>query len=285
MTHINVDMPHPRTPGRGRLAKIHREAIQAPQRARWACCDVGRIGILLEVVGATLCQAVDLRAHDKVLDVPAGNGTTSLAAARRDAHVTSTDSVLELLDQRLDRAKGEGPSIHTRVADHDNLPFQDGAFDVALSAFGVMFAANQERTANELLRVVRPGGRIGLASWTPEGFVGELFRVVSHFAPDSQSIEPALAWGTEERIAELFGAHAADIRTERVVFRDMFPEHWIEVFRRCYVPVFWTFEALDADAKRELHAELRDLLERHSRGRRETQGQAGDYLEVVIRCA
>ena len=175
----------------------------------------------------------------------------------------------------------------TRVADAENLPFEDGEFDVALSTYGVMFAPNQERAAAELVRVVRSGGRIGLANWTPDGFIGELFRVVGRFVPPPAGLVPPAAWGTEPRIVELFGPHASDIRTERkqFVFRNLSAEHWIDVFRRYYGPVHKAFEALDAAGQEELHAALLELLERYNRGGRDALIVPGDYLEVVVQCA
>jgi ubiquinone/menaquinone biosynthesis C-methylase UbiE len=263
------------------------DAIKSRQQATWASGDFGRIGVLLQIVGETLCEAVDLRAGDNVLDVAAGNGNASLAAARRYADVTSTDYVPELLEQGLRRAEAEGLPMLTRVADAEDLPFRDGEFDVALSTFGVMFAPNQERAATELLRVVRSEGRIGLANWTPDGFIGELFRVVGRFVAPPAGLMPPTAWGTETRIVELFGTHAADIRTQRkeFVFRNLSAEHWIEVFRRYYGPVHRAFEAIDAARQQELHAALVALLERHNRGGHEALIVPGDYLEVVIRRA
>jgi ubiquinone/menaquinone biosynthesis C-methylase UbiE len=259
-------------------------AIKSRQQATWASGDFGRIGVRLQIVGETLCEAVDLRASDNVLDVAAGNGNASLAAARRYADVTSTDYVPELLEQGLRRAEAEGLPIVTRVADAEDLPFADGEFDVALSTFGVMFAPNQVRAAAELVRVVRSGGRIGLANWTPGGFVGELFRVVGRFVPPPPGLEPPAAWGTETRIVELFGTQAADIRTahRQYVFRNLSAGHWIDEFRRYYGPVRRAFEALDPARQEALHAALRELLERYNRGGREALIVPSDYLEVVI---
>jgi SAM-dependent methyltransferase len=268
-------------------AKPHLEAIKTRQQATWASGDFGRIGVLLQIVGETLCEAVDLRAGEKVLDVAAGNGNASLAAARRYADVTSTDYVPELLAQGARRAEVEGLPILTRVADAENLPFRDGEFDVALSTFGVMFAPDQARAATELVRVVRAGGRIGLANWTPEGFIGELFRLVGRFVPPPPGVLPPAVWGTETRIVELFGTHAADIRTQRrhFVFRNLSAEHWIDSFRRYYGPILRTFDALDGVGKEEFHAALLDLLEWHNRGGGETLIVPGEYLEVVVQRA
>jgi ubiquinone/menaquinone biosynthesis C-methylase UbiE len=271
----------------GHTSLLDFDAIKSRQQATWASGDFGRIGVLLQIVGETLCEAVDLRAGEKVLDVAAGNGNASLAAARRYADVTSTDYVPELLAQGSRRAEAEGLPILTRIADAENLPFRDGEFDVALSTYGVMFAPNQERAAAELIRVVRSGGRIGLANWTPEGLIGELFRLVGRFVAPPPGLRSPAAWGTETRIVELFGTHAADIRTERkqFVFRNLSPQHWIDVFRRYYGPVRRTFEALDPSGQSEFHAALVDLLGRHNRGGREALIVPGEHLEVVVRRA
>jgi ubiquinone/menaquinone biosynthesis C-methylase UbiE len=263
------------------------KTIKSRQQATWATGDYGRIGIRLQIVGESLCEAVELRAGEKVLDVAAGNGNASLAAARRFADVTSTDYVPELLDQGTRRALAEGLPMLTRVADAEDLPFADGAFDVALSTYGVMFAPDQARTAAELVRVVRPGGRIGLANWTPDSFIGELFRVIGRFVPPPPGLRPPSAWGTETRIVELFGPHASDIRTERrrFVFRGLSAEHWIDEFRRWYGPVQRAFAALDEAGQRDLHAALAELLERFNRGGRDTLLVPSDYLEVVIQRA
>jgi SAM-dependent methyltransferase len=262
-------------------------AIKSRQQSTWASGDFGRIGVRLQIVGESLCEAVDLRAGEKVLDVAAGNGNASLAAARRYTLVTSTDYVPELLAQGRRRADADGLPIATQVADAENLPFDDGEFDVVLSTFGVMFAPNQERAAAELIRVVRPGGRIGLASWTPDGFIGELFRVVGSFVAPPPGLKPPAVWGTETRMVELFGTHARDIRTERkpFVFRNLSPEHWIDEFRRYYGPVLRTFEALDGVGQAKLHNALLGLLERYNRGGRGSLIVPGDYLEVVIQKA
>ena len=201
----------------------------------------------------------------------AGNGNASLAAARRFADVTSTDYVPALLDEGRRRAEADRLEMKFEVADAENLPFEDGSFDVVLSTFGVMFAPNQERAAAELLRVVRPGGRIGLANWTPDGFIGRLFEVIAGFVPPPPGVRSPLEWGTETRLVELFGPSAADIRTRRktYIFRYRSAEHWIEFFRAYYGPTHKAFAALDEAGRQALHAALLDLLARSTgqRGR------------------
>jgi ubiquinone/menaquinone biosynthesis C-methylase UbiE len=263
------------------------DAIRDRQQAMWASGDFGRIGVRLQIVGETLCEAVDLRSSDNVLDVAAGNGNASLAAARRLARVTSTDYVPELLSQGLRRAQADGLTIKTWVANAEELPFAAGEFDVALSTFGVMFAPNQERAAGELLRVVKSGGRIGLANWTPDGFIGELFRVVGRLVPPPAGIKSPAAWGTETRMVELFGPVASDIRTEhkQFVFRDHSAESWIDTFRTYYGPIYKAFESLDAAGRETLHSALLDLIARYNRGGRDSLIVPAEYLEVVIRRA
>jgi ubiquinone/menaquinone biosynthesis C-methylase UbiE len=261
------------------------QAIKTRQQATWASGDFGQIGVRLQIVGESLCEAVDVHANERVLDVAAGNGNASLAAARRFAEVTSTDYVAALLDQARMRAEADRLPITFRVADAEDLPFEDASFDVALSTYGAMFAPNQERTASELLRVVRPGGRIGLANWTPAGFIGQLFLVVSAFVPPPAGLQSPLAWGTETRLVELFGPDASDIRTERknYAFRYASAEHFIDFFRTYYGPTYKAFAALDAAAQQALHTELLDLL----RASNVSQGPGlvipSEYLEVVIR--
>ena len=262
-------------------------AIKARQQTTWAAGDFGRIGVRLQIVGESLCEAVDLRATDRVLDVAAGNGNASLAAARRFADVTSTDYVPELLEQGCRRAEADGLPMRTRIADAENLPFSDGEFDVALSTYGVMFAPDQARAAAELLRVVKSGGRIGLANWTPDGFVGELFRVIGRFVPPPAGLASPAAWGTAARLAELFGPGATSIHAERrqYVFRYLSPDHWIQVFRAYYGPVRKAYDALDRAGQQALDHALRALCEKYNRGGSDSLVVPADYLEVVIRRA
>ena len=261
-------------------------AIKARQQATWAAGDFGRIGVRLQIVGETLCEAVDLHATDRVLDVAAGNGNASLAAARHFADVTSTDYVPELLEQGRVRAEADRLPITFQVADAEALPFDDESFDVVLSTFGVMFAPNQERAASELVRVVRPGGRIGLANWTPDGFVGRMFKLTAAHVPPPAGLRSPMEWGSEPRLVELFGPHATDIRTTRrtYTFRYRSAEHWIEVFRAWFGPIHKAFAALDEEGQKAFHTALRALLERHSRSNGNGGGLCvpAEYLEVVV---
>jgi len=259
-------------------------AIKAKQRATWGSGDYGRIGVRLQIVGETLCDAADVQASEKVLDVAGGNGNGSLAAARRFAEVTCTDYVEELLDQARARADADRLAMRFQVADAEALPFEDAAFDVALSTFGVMFAPDQPRVATELLRVVRPGGRIGLASWTPEGFLGRLFQVVGRFLPPPAGVRSPMIWGSETGLVELFGPRAADIRTKRRIyeFRYASAEHFVDYFRTYYGPIHRTFGTLDAGGRRELAEALGSLLNEWNRGTRGALVVPAEYLEAVI---
>ena len=259
-------------------------AIKTRQQATWASGDFGHVGVRLQIVGESLCEAVDLLAGERVLDVAAGNGNASLAAARRFAEVTSTDYVAALLEQGLRRAEAERLLITPQVADAERLPFADESFDVALSTYGVMFAPNQAAAARELLRVVRPGGRIGLANWTPEGFLGQLFKVIGAFVPPPSGLVSPMAWGTEWRLVELFGLGASDIRTTRktYAFRFRSAEHWVEFFRAYYGPTHKAFAALDEAGQRALQAALVELLRERNAHRGEALVVHAEYLEVVI---
>ncbi len=259
-------------------------AIKRRQQATWASGDFAIIGTTLQIVGESLAEAVDVRAGERVLDVAAGNGNASLAAARRFARVTSTDYVPHLLEKGAARAKAEGVEISFEVADAENLPFAGGAFDVVLSTFGVMFTPEHQRAAQELLRVTRGGGRIGLANWTPEGFLGDLFRLVGGFiAPPTGTRSPML-WGSEPYIVELFGPQAADLRCARrhFNFRYRSTAHWLEVFRTFYGPTHKAFGALDATRQALLSAAITELLHRWNVAGPASLVVPGEYLEVVI---
>ncbi|HVP33265.1 MAG TPA: class I SAM-dependent methyltransferase [Steroidobacteraceae bacterium] len=259
-------------------------AIKRRQQATWASGDFAIIGTTLQIVGESLAELADVRAGERTLDVAAGNGNASLAAARRFARVTSTDYVPQLLEKGAARAKAEGLEISFQVADAENLPFADGAFDVVLSTFGVMFTPEHHRAAQELLRVTRSGGRIALANWTPEGFLGELFRVVGSFvAPPPGTLSPML-WGSEPYIVELFGPYATDLRCLRrhFNFRYRSAAHWIEVFRTFYGPTHKAFGALDAARQSQLSAALGELLGRWNVAGPDSLVVPGEYLEIVI---
>ena len=271
---------HPQPP-------VDLEAIKARQQGTWASGDYAVIGRTLQIVGESLAEAADVRAGERVLDVAAGNGNATLAAARRYAQVTSTDYVPALLERGAERAAAERLDVTFRVADAEALPFADAMFDVALSTFGVMFAPDHVRAARELARVVRPGGRIGLANWTPEGFLGDMFRVIaSHVAPPPGLASP-MRWGSETHLVELFGRRADRIAANRreFAFRYRSPAHFVDVFRRWYGPTHKAFLALDAKGQAALEADLAALLERRNVAGPGSLAVPGEYLEAVITLA
>jgi SAM-dependent methyltransferase len=259
-------------------------AIKQRQQATWASGDFSVIGTTLQIVGELLAEAADVHAGSAVLDVAAGNGNATLAAARRFADVTSTDYVPELLDKGHRRALAEGQQVHFQVADAEALPFDDNSFDVVLSSFGVMFSPDHAQCARELLRVLRSGGRIGLANWTPDGFIGRLFRVIGKHVPPPAGLKWPALWGTEPHIVELFGAWAADIRCERRFFNFRYRSaaHWVQVFRDFYGPTLKAFAALDAAGQQVLQRDITSLLEELNTAGSQALVVPGEYLEVVI---
>jgi len=259
-------------------------AIKTKQQATWASGNFAVIGTTLQIVGETLAEAVDVCAGERVLDIAAGNGNATLAAARRFAQVTSTDYVPALLDQGAARAKAEGLAVVFQTADAEALPFADASFDVALSTFGAMFTPQHARTAGEMLRAVRTGGRIGLANWTPEGFIGQLFKVIGAHLPPPAGLQSPALWGTEPHLVELFGPQAASIRCERRKFNFRYNSaaHWLEVFRTYYGPTHKAFAALDAAAQEALAADITALLDRMNIAGTKSLVVPSEYLEVVI---
>jgi SAM-dependent methyltransferase len=259
-------------------------AIKARQQGAWSTGNYAIVGTTLQIVGESLCEALDLRAGSRVLDVAAGNGNATLAAARRFCDVTSTDYVPALLDAGRRRADAEGHEVRYQPADAENLPFADASFDVVLSTFGVMFTPDQERAAAEMARVCVPGGRIGLANWTPASFIGQMFKVIGKYVPPAAGLKPPSTWGTEARIEELFGKNASSIqaRGKTFVFRYRSPMHFIDVFRTYYGPVNRTFAALDGERQADLTHDLLALIGGENRADDGTLVVPSEYLEVVI---
>ena len=258
--------------------------IKQRQQVTWASGDFAIIGTTLQIVGETLAEAADIRAGERVLDVAAGNGNATLAAARRFAKVTSTDYVPALLEKGRARAVAEGLQVDFRVADAEDLPFEDGSFDAVLSTFGAMFTPDHTRPAREMLRVVRHGGRIGLANWTPEGFIGQLFKVIGNYIPAPVGLKSPALWGTEPHIVELFGPQATNIRTVRknFNFRYQSAAHWIQIFRDFYGPTLKAFAALDSAEQDALEKDITALLNRCNVAGSASLVVPSEYLEVVI---
>jgi ubiquinone/menaquinone biosynthesis C-methylase UbiE len=261
------------------------EALKAKHLATWSAGDFAQIGSTLQIVGESLCEAVDLRAGQSVLDVATGNGTAALAAARRYAEVLGVDFVPALLERARMRAEADGLPVLFREGDAEKLPVDSGAFDVVLSTFGVMFAPDHERAASELVRACKPGGKIGLACWTPEGVLGESFRVIGKYLPPPPpGVKPAVSWGSQAYLKELFGSAISNWQVARktFVFRYRSFDHWLEIFRTYYGPVHMTFKALAPEKQAALATELREMLERWNRAEDGTLAYPGEYLEAVL---
>jgi len=263
---------------------IDLSAVKARQQAAWSSGDYAVIGTTLQIVGEQLAEACDVRWDEAVLDVAAGNGNATLAAARRGAQVTSTDYVESLLERGEGRARAEGLTASFSVADVEDLPFDDGQFDVVLSTFGVMFAPDHVQSATELARVTRSGGRIGLANWTPDGFIGQMFKVLGRHVPPPAGVLPPSLWGTEAHLTELFGERATAIETvERTfTFRYRSAAHFVDVFRTWYGPIHKAFAALGADGGPALERDLIELVDRFNRGGPDAMLVPSTYLEAVI---
>lgn len=259
-------------------------AIKTKQNAAWASGDYARIGITLQIVGESLAEAMDLNPHSKVLDVAAGNGNATLAFARRWCDVTSTDYVETLLAQGRARAEAEVLTVRYQKADAEQLPFENATFDAVVSTFGVMFAPNQLKAASEILRVCRPGGRIGMANWTPEGFIGNLFKTLGkHVAPPAGVSSPGL-WGSKPWLQEVFGSRAQSMKINDLafVFRYRSPQHFVDFFRTYYGPVHKAFQALDDARQNALTADLLALIGRFNTATDGSMRVPSDYAEIVI---
>ncbi|HEU4458510.1 MAG TPA: methyltransferase domain-containing protein [Methylibium sp.] len=265
-------------------ATIDFDAIKTRQQAAWASGNYAVIGTTLQIVGEQLAEACDVRWDERVLDVAAGNGNATLAAARRGAQVTSTDYVPALLERGAERARAEQLDVKFQVADAQALPFVDASFDVVLSTFGVMFAPDHATTAAELARVCRPGGRIGLANWTPDSVVGRMFKVLGRHVPPPAGLQPPSLWGAEAHLQQLFGERAAriDVTTRQFNFRYRSAAHFVDVFKTWYGPVLKAFASLSADKAQALQADLVELLDGMNRGGARALVVPGDYLEAVV---
>jgi ubiquinone/menaquinone biosynthesis C-methylase UbiE len=258
-------------------------AIKGRQRVTWGSGDYHRVAAIIVPISERLCDTVDLRAGQSVLDVATGSGNTAIAAARRMCHVTGVDYVGSLLNQARTRAAAENLDVRFEEGDAEALPAADGAFDVVLSTVGVMFAPNQEQAASELLRVCRPGGRIGLASWTPEGWIGEMLKIVGRHVPPPAGLRPPSRWGTEEGVRDLLGDGVSSLHMtrEKFVWRFTSPEQYLHLFRTYYGPTYKAFETLDEAGQQALTDDLIAALLRHARVTDGTLQVPAEYLEVV----
>jgi len=259
------------------------DALKTRQHGAWSSGDYAIVGTTLQIVGEQLCEALDIRAGQSVLDVAAGNGNATLAAARRWCQVISTDYVPSLLERGRARASADGLSVEFKEADAEALPFGDAAFDAVVSTFGVMFTPNQDRAASELLRVCKSGGKIGLANWTPDGFIGQVFKTLGKYLPPTGAKSPAL-WGTKARLDEMFASQAGDIQITRrdFAFRYRSAEHFVDIFKTYYGPVLKAFAALDGTNQNNLKRDLLALIATMNRSGDATMVVPSEYLEVVV---
>ncbi len=265
-------------------ASIDLNALKSKQQSAWSSGDYAVIGTTLQIVGESLAEACDLCWDERVLDVAAGNGNASLAAARRGGKVTSTDYVSALLERGAERARAEHFEIDFQTADAENLPFADASFDVVLSTFGVMFTPNQTKAAAEMLRVCRAGGRIGLANWTPDGFIGQVFKILGKYLPPPTGVQPPSRWGVASHLEALFGSHAAAIQATPMIFNFRYRSaaHFIDVFRTWYGPVHKAFAALSPESAAALEVDLTTLLNRMNRAGDGALVVPSEYLEIII---
>jgi ubiquinone/menaquinone biosynthesis C-methylase UbiE len=260
------------------------KVIKEKQQVAWSSGDYAVVGTTLQIVGEQLAEAMDLRAGQKVLDIAAGNGNFTLAAARRWCDVTSTDYVERLLQRGRQRAEAEGHSVRFQKADAEELPFADGSFDAVVSTFGGMFSPDQSRTASEMLRVCRSGGRIGLANWTPDGFIGQMFKTIGKHLPPPAGLKSPALWGTREWMEKAFRADSSSLIAEprHFVFRYRSAQHFVDVFREYYGPMLKAFEALNAAGRKALSQDIIGLIGHFNRSGDDSVVVPGEYLEVVV---
>lgn len=256
--------------------------IKERQKTMWASGDYAAIAMTINFMSELLCESVEIHAGHRVFDVATGSGNAALAAARRSAIVVGLDFVPTLLDQARRRAEVERLSASFIEGDAENIPFPDGSFDVVLSVVGVMFAPNQVQAANELIRVCRPGGQIGLACWTPDGFAGELFKVGAKYMPPPPGLNPPTRWGTEAGIRELFGDKLEITMTRRdQMLRYLSPEYFAESMGTKFGPLERTYASISPDQRPRLTADLIDLARRHNIAKDGSALIPAAYLEIV----
>ena len=265
-------------------APVDFAALKTRQQLAWGTGDYAVIGTTLQIVGESLAEASDLKTDERVLDVAAGNGNATLAAARRGCLVTSTDYVPALLQRGAERARAERLEVQFQAADAEALPFEDASFDAVVSTFGVMFSPDHAKAASELARVCRPGGRIGLANWTPSGFIGQLFKTLGRHVPPPAGVSSPALWGTESHVKALFGERAADFAIHPRVFKFRYrsAEHFIEVFRTWYGPVHKAFASLSDEKAAALDGDLATLMNTLNTAGPGSLVVPSEYLEIVV---
>jgi ubiquinone/menaquinone biosynthesis C-methylase UbiE len=259
------------------------EAIKSKQRTAWGTGDYPRVGNTLQVIAERLVEAAGVRAGQRVLDVAAGQGNAAIAAARRFAEATGMDYVPELLEQGRERAAAEHLDVTVAEGDAERLPAPDASYDVTLSTVGVMFAPDQQQAAAELVRVTRSGGVIGLASWTPQGMIGQLFGTIGRYSPPPPGVRSPMLWGTEDRLAELFGDRVQWVALNRRTFDFCYhsPEHFSEWFRLYYGPITKLAGTLDEETAKRFAADLAEVPRPFNRADDGTVLAGAEYLEAI----
>jgi ubiquinone/menaquinone biosynthesis C-methylase UbiE len=265
-------------------ARTDLSAIKARQQQTWASGDFAVVAARIVLVSELLADAADLKAGWRVLDVACGTGNAALAAARSGTHVLGVDYVPELLERGRGRAAAEGLDVEFRVGDAEDLPAGNASFDAVLSVFGVMFAPDQKRAAGEIVRVTRPRGTVGLASWSPDGFIGEMFRVIGQHVSGPPGVLSPMLWGTEQHLSDLFGKAAADARSAQRTFTFRHPsaEEFVAFFRRWYGPTVKAFEVLDENGRAALAADLTHLVRSWDRNQGGSVAVPARYLETIL---
>jgi SAM-dependent methyltransferase len=275
---------HPRCQHHHQEDSVHLSTVKQPQQATWSVGDYAAVGARTLLTSELLCESVDLHAGERVLDVACGSGNAALAAARRFCRVVGVDDVPELLERAHQRAQAEGLEVTFLEGDAEDLPFPDGSFEVVLSACDAMFTPDQERTVGELLRVCRPGGRIGMVNWTPSGYVGELVAAIGRHLPPPAGLKPPVLQGSQERLRELFGTQVAVTAPRRsLLWRFLSAEHQVEFFAGFHGPTAKVLQALGPDRAGALKAELLEVARRFDVSEDDTLVLRLDYLEVVVR--
>ena len=265
------------------MSSMNLEQLNQLQQETWTAGDFPKMGVELSIVGELLCESVPVLAGDRVLDIGTASGNTALSAARRRAEVTGVDITPALLDRAKLRAAAEGLLIDFREGDAMALTFEDASFDVVMSTFGAIFAPDPERTAAEMARVCRPGGKIAMANWTPEGMLGKLFRILARYSPQGTNVDLPVSWGDEAVLKERLGAYVSDLRIKREVvrFRSLSPAHWVEFMKTYFGPAIRAFEYSSSEAREALEQEMMELMQEHNRASNGTALGESEYLDIV----
>ena len=265
------------------MSPMNLEQLTQLQQETWTVGDFPKMGIELSIVGELLCESVPVLAGDLVLDVGTASGNTALAAARRRATVTGVDITPALLERAKLRAAAEGLHIDFQEGDATALTFRDGSFDAVMSTFGAIFAPDPEKTAAEMARVCRPGGKIAMANWTPEGMLGKLFHILARYSPPGTQVDLPVSWGDEAVLKKRLGPYIQDLRIKREVvrFRSPSPAHWVEFMKTYFGPAIRAFQHSPSEAQEALTSEMTELMREHNRSSNATALGESEYLGVV----